>query len=318
MMKPIAVSKFRRFAVLSIALMFMLSLPIYASATADKDVGSNVMGYLKWNTPFNVEVNGKKLDAQGEMINTVMLVPMREVFEAAGAKVSWNGAKKVWRADGPGFTAMQQLGSEKTVVNGKAYMLDHEAVLEGGRLLVPVRLMEAALGLELHWNSADRVLSASKTQSAGFRIWSDAFRQCGDIPVKYAHGGVPEGRNISLPVSWEKAPKGTQSYAVVMYDIHPIADNYIHWSVLNIPATEKGLQEGVTGHLANGAVELNSYYGMEPPRYSGDHLYRLAIYALDTDKLELPKETPVFFEQLEPLLKEHSLGYASYDGFFRQ
>jgi hypothetical protein len=44
----------------------------------------------------------------------------------------------------------------------------------------------------------------------------------------------------------------------------------------------------------------------------------LAIYALDTDKLELPATAPVFFEQLEPQLLAHSLGYSKQDGFVHQ
>ncbi|KZE79608.1 hypothetical protein AV654_15000 [Paenibacillus elgii] len=289
------------------------------SAASTKDVMRNVASYTQWNTPFTVVVNGKKLETKGEMINTRMLVPVREVFEAAGAVVTWDSSEQAWQAEGKGMTARQKLGEKKAIVNGVAYELDQEAVLENGNAFVSARLVEAALGLELRWDSAERVLSASaKPAASGFRVWSDAFREYGTIPVQYAHEGVVGGQNISLPVGWEGVPEGTKSFAVVMYDVHPIADNFVHWSVLNIPVTDNGLSEGAAGHLKNGAVELNGYYGMEPPRYSGDHLYRIAVYALDTDKLEAPAQAPTFFEELEPLLRKHSLGYAETDGFFRQ
>lgn len=312
---------------LIMGLLLTLSVPkaiaaendFHPPSTAQKDVASNVASYSQWNTPFNLTVNGKKIEAKGEMVNTRMLIPLRAVFEAAGAVVKWDPAKQSWFAEGDGFTAMQMLGETQVTVNGVVYELDHEAVLENGSVMVPSRLIEAALGLELRWNSAKRMLTASSVSSAsGFRVWSDAFTAYGNIPVKYAHGGITSGQNISLPVSWKNAPQGTKSIAVVMYDVHPIADNFIHWSVLNIPAAVQGVAEGVSGHFTDGSVELNSYYGVEPPRYSGDHLYRLAVYALDTDKLELPEKAPVFFEQLEPLLLAHSLGYSKQDGFFHQ
>jgi Raf kinase inhibitor-like YbhB/YbcL family protein len=310
-----------------IGLLLTVSMPIAAAAednsttpsTAQKDVASNVASYSQWNMPFNLTVNGKRLEAKGEMVNTRMLVPLRAVFEAAGAIVKWDTAKQSWFAGGKGFTASQKIGETQVIVNGVEYELDHEAVLVNGSVMVPSRLIEAALGLELRWDSANRMLTAASVSTAsGFRAWSDGFAAYGEIPVKYAHGGMPSGQNISLPVSWKNAPQGTKSIAVVMYDVHPIADNFIHWSVLNIPVTTPGLAEGTSGRFTDGSVELNSYYGVEPPRYSGDHLYRLAVYALDTDKLELPETTPLFYEQLEPLLLAHSLGYSKQDGIVHQ
>jgi hypothetical protein len=312
---------------LIIGLLLTIPMPFASAAESNsatpsktaKDVASNVASYSQWNTPFNLTVNGKKLEAKGEMVNTCMLIPLRAVFEAAGAIVKWDPVKRIWLAEGEGFTATQKLGESQVIINGAAYELDHEAVLENGSVMVSSRLIEAALGLELRWDSANRMLTASSVSTAsGFQAWSDAFAAYGGIPVKYAHGGMPSGQNISLPVSWKNAPQGTKSFAVVMYDVHPIADNFIHWSVLNIPASAQGLTEGASGHFSDGSVELNSYYGVEPPRYSGDHLYRLAVYALDTDKLELPATAPVFFEQLEPHLLAHSLGYSKQDGFVRQ
>ncbi|RUS47036.1 YbhB/YbcL family Raf kinase inhibitor-like protein [Cohnella sp. AR92] len=309
---------------LSIGLLFTLSVPqvyaveevTYSSSTIQKDVASNVASYSQWNTPFDLTVNGKKIGTKGQMVNTHMLIPLRTVFEAAGAVVLWNKNTQSWSAEGEGFTAKQKLGESKVTVNGVGYTLDHETVLDHGNMMVSSRLIEIALGLELRWDSSIRMLTASTvTSTSGFKAWSGAFKAYNSIPDKYAHG---YGQNISLPVSWKDAPEGTKSIALVMYDVHPIADNFIHWSVLNIPVSAEGIAEGASGHFSDGSVELNGYYGVEPPRYSGDHLYRLAVYALDTDKLDLPVTAPVFFEQLEPLLLAHSLGYSRQDGFVHQ
>ncbi|WP_179233038.1 YbhB/YbcL family Raf kinase inhibitor-like protein [Paenibacillus rigui] len=286
-------------------------------APAAKDVVRNVSSYLQWNTPVNLQLEDKALPVQGAMINTVIMVPLRSVAEASGARLTWDEATRSVRIEGSQLSAVQKLGEKSVTVNGTSYELDHESMLSDGNLLVPARLLPLVLGLELRWDSASRTLAlSSRHGSGGLTIRTEAFQLNGNIPVAYAHGGVPGGQNVSLPVSWSNAPAGTQSFAVVMYDIHPIADNYIHWSVIDLPADMQGLKEGEAGSLKAGR-ELNSYFGMEPPRYSGDHLYRVAVYALDTKKLDAA-ETPVFFEQLEPLLKEHMLGYAEVDGFFKQ
>lgn len=285
------------------------------SAVPQKDVMKNVSSFLQWNTPVSLELNGKPLDGQGAMINSVIMVPLRTVAEAVGTPITWDAKDQSVHIDGKQRFAVQRLGQKEIAVNGTSYELDHEAVIMDGHLMVSARALSLALGLELRWRSADRTLALSSEHGAGgMTIWTPAFESNGNIPVKYAHGGVAGGNNVSLPVTWDHAPAGTQSFAVVMYDIHPIADNYIHWSVIDLPASTQSLPEGAAGSLQEGR-ELNSYFGMEPPHYSGDHLYRLAVYALDTKKLSVEK-APVFFEQLEPLLKEHMLGYAEVDGFF--
>ncbi|WP_127533325.1 YbhB/YbcL family Raf kinase inhibitor-like protein [Paenibacillus kobensis] len=290
-----------------------------SAAVEQRDVMHNVASFIEWNSPFTVNVNGKVLETKGEMINSRWFVPVRAVFEAAGANVTWDAVDHSWHAKKQGeFSIEQKVGDTKAVVNGGAVQLDSGAVMADGTVLAPARVIEAALGLELRWDSANRVLTAAPLPEVpGFRVWSDAFPAYGDIPTKYAHGGITGGKNISLPISWEGAPKGTKSFAVVMYDVNPIADSFVHWSVLNIPVTVSGLPEGSAEHFTDGSVELNAYFGMEPPRYSGDHLYRLVVYALDTDKLEIPEQPPTYFDQLEPLLLQHSLGYAVNDGFFR-
>ncbi|WP_052488108.1 YbhB/YbcL family Raf kinase inhibitor-like protein [Gordoniibacillus kamchatkensis] len=301
------------------AIAFSVLSPAPASA-AEKDVMQNVASYLNWNTPFSIRIAGKTLAAKGEMVNSQQLIPVRAVFEAAGLAVTWDNEQQTWHADKNGLSVSQKLGGNTVTINGVQYRLDSAAVLGSDGVLSSARMIPLALGLELRWDSANRELSASQLPAQshdGFRVSSAAFSPEGDIPTVYAHGGVSGGKNVSLPVQWQGAPQGTKSFAVIIYDIHPIADNFIHWSVLNIPATATGLPEGAAGHLQAG-TELNAYYGMEPPRYSGDHLYRIAVFALDTETLQLPAKAPTFFEQLEPLLKKHALGYAQTEGFFRQ
>ncbi|WP_248926151.1 YbhB/YbcL family Raf kinase inhibitor-like protein [Paenibacillus hamazuiensis] len=305
------------------ALLLALSSPAAAGAEAvkpadtQKDVMKNVASYQQWNTPFKIVYNGKPLQSQGIMIGTRMLVPVRELFEAAGAAVTWDADTQTLHVQRNGLSLAQKLGQRTVIVNGTSYELDNESLLENGSFMASEKIVPLALGSELRWDSAGRTLAVNaRPDHESFHIKSAAFNANEDIPVQYAHGGVAGGRNISLPVSWEGAPQGTKSYAVVMYDIHPIADNFIHWSVLNLPASTNRLEEGAAGHLPEG-TELNAYFGMEPPRYSGDHLYRVVVFALDTEKLEVAN-APVFFEQLEPILKEHTLAFAELDGFFKQ
>ena len=106
------------------------------------------------------------------------------------------------------------------------------------------------------------------------------------------------GKNLSLPFQWSGAPAGTQAFALSIVDPHPVAHNWVHWLVINLPGDSKGLEEGASGrHMPPGAVELaNSfgkpgYGGPQPPPGSGDHPYVATLCALNVPKLDLKQHT---------------------------
>ncbi len=115
------------------------------------------------------------------------------------------------------------------------------------------------------------------------------------IPIKYAHKSVVGGQNISPGFSWTDPPINTKSFAFSIIDPHPVAKNWVHWFLLNIPFRERKLVEGAsrTNSLPAGAKELmNSYNelgygGPAPPKGSGSHPYVATLYALNVESLGL-------------------------------
>ena len=127
------------------------------------------------------------------------------------------------------------------------------------------------------------------------RISSSAFQDGKPIPTKYSHPGVVGGKNISLPLAWTDVPPETKSLALSIVDPHPVANNLVHWFVIDIPATVASLAEGASGtSMPQGSRELYNTYGTvgyggpEPPKGSGPHPYEVTLYALSAEKLDLP------------------------------
>jgi hypothetical protein len=155
-----------------------------------------------------------------------------------------------------------------------------------------------------------------------FQLKSTAFENEGNIPVKYANTGVSGGENISIPLSWENPPEGTKSFAIAMVDIHPIANNWVHWLVINIPSNITFLPEGASGteKMPAGCKELNNTWGFEgyggpqPPPGSGDHDYVTTIYALDVESIPLEKNTSL--NQFQSAIEPHVLATAQLNGKF--
>ncbi len=117
------------------------------------------------------------------------------------------------------------------------------------------------------------------------QLTSTAFVDGQEMNQKYGK----KIQNVSLPVAWNGAPPNSKSFALVMIDRHPVARNYCHWLLIDIPASVSELAEGVSAPKE--ARALKEYTGPFPP--SGTHSYELTVYALDTDKLQLPAKPKV-------------------------
>lgn len=127
-----------------------------------------------------------------------------------------------------------------------------------------------------------------------FSLHSPAFDVGGPIPARLASHGVAGGENLSPPLEWEEEPEGTGSLALVCVDRHPIAHNWVHWLVVDIPPGVHALGEGASGwKMPQGSLELRSsfgrpgYGGPQPPPGSGAHHYEFTLYALSAKHLGL-------------------------------
>lgn len=128
-------------------------------------------------------------------------------------------------------------------------------------------------------------------------LLSSAFKDQGKIPIQYVMPGAG-GKNISIPLQWKSPPKETKSFALSIVDPHPVAQNWVHWLVTNIPKEVTQLEEGASRKkMPAGSVELRNsfgdigYGGPQPPKGTGDHPYVVTIYALNIEKLDLPANT---------------------------
>jgi Raf kinase inhibitor-like YbhB/YbcL family protein len=134
---------------------------------------------------------------------------------------------------------------------------------------------------------------------AKLTVTSTAFKDGQPIPDDYSM----YGKNVSPALSWTGAPAGTQQFAVICNDPDaPMPGGFSHWVIYRIPATAKGLPEGlpavtsVTAPGLSGAIQgLNGfaafarrggtpaepgYNGPRPPAGPAHH-YHFTVYALD-------------------------------------
>lgn len=137
------------------------------------------------------------------------------------------------------------------------------------------------------------------------------------------------GGNQSPQLSWQHAPEGTRSFAIVAYDI---TAQFTHWIVYNIPAATTSLPDnaGVPGSSV-GVQNGNDFF---QPNYNGpcppttlmpfSHQYQFTVYALDRMLPVVPTFgdfTPAgpegFYQELIAASRAgHVLASASISGYF--
>lgn len=160
------------------------------------------------------------------------------------------------------------------------------------------------------------------TGGLAMQISTPAYEHQGQIPKKYVMPGAG-GENVSVPLSWTGAPADARSFALSMVDPHPVANNWIHWLVINIPGNVSSLEEGASGTSMPGkSAELTNsfgspgYGGPQPPKGTGEHPYVTTIYALSVDSLDLGAKASL--DEFKQALEGKVLDQAEVTGVFEQ
>src|SRR3954447_14444797 len=157
------------------------------------------------------------------------------------------------------------------------------------------------------------------------------FADGADIPVKFSQAapGVATGEGLSPAISWANVPAGTQSFFLNMRDMdvarNKTTDDQAHWVVWNLPASEKGLPEGVPKgpKLSNGAYQFSAtgqmYRGPGAAASGPKHHYMFELYALDTT-IDVQPVADAFESRANVMkaIQGHILGKAVYGGLFRR
>ncbi|MGB7076980.1 MAG: YbhB/YbcL family Raf kinase inhibitor-like protein, partial [Xanthobacteraceae bacterium] len=111
-------------------------------------------------------------------------------------------------------------------------------------------------------------LTALPAYAATLKVKVDSLNPGGTIPNKYAFcapaatGHTTGGQNINPSISWSKGPKGTHSYAVILFDTDSPAEhremmnkegvtmtadvkrhNFYHWVLVDIPANVTSIKQ---------------------------------------------------------------------------
>jgi Raf kinase inhibitor-like YbhB/YbcL family protein len=165
-------------------------------------------------------------------------------------------------------------------------------------------------------NSASLPKRVEASSPSSFRIETSDFKEGETIPKKF----TCEGENDSPSLRWTAPPARTRSFALILEDPDAPAGTWVHWVVYDLPATSRGLPEGVPkqGQVPGGGWQgKNDFgsvgYGGPCPPPGKAHRYFFRLYALDST---VGLKSGASKDQVLAATQRHILGEAQLMGRF--
>jgi len=123
------------------------------------------------------------------------------------------------------------------------------------------------------------VLSCLPAGARGeLRLWSPAFQPGAPLLVEY----TAQGANVSPPLSWSNAPRGTVGYLLICTDTDAPSGAFTHWVCANIPASVHELPRGSQAYVqGKNDFGKTGYGGPDPPKGKVHH-YHFRLLALSS------------------------------------
>ncbi len=188
-------------------------------------------------------------------------------------------------------------------------------LLELGRRALSRSLAPACLSLTL----------AAQADEGQFALSSSDIAQGRTIAAAQVYNSFGcSGNNVSPALSWVNVPRGTRSFALLVYDPDaPTGHGWWHWIAINIPADVTSLPAGAgdpkNNRMPPGTVQTPTDFGT--PGYGGPcpppgkpHRYFFRLFALKVAKLDVPADATA--ELVSASVEANSIGKAQIMGLY--
>ncbi|OMF82211.1 C40 family peptidase [Paenibacillus peoriae] len=109
-------------------------------------------------TTVYVDDHPLQLAAEPLLLDGTTLVPMRQLFEAQGAVLSWNGFSKTVTATKTDTVLTYHIGELVATLNGKTLSLNVPGQIVEGNTMIPLRFVSEALGSTVKWDALTRTI----------------------------------------------------------------------------------------------------------------------------------------------------------------
>ena len=115
-----------------------------------------------------VTLDGKYIgfDVEPQVINGRIMVPIRAIFEAMGAQVTWDNATSTAVCTKGDTIVKMTVGSKEMYIGSELLTMDVSPAVIDGRTLAPARYVAEAFGANVQWNQDANTVVITSTYPA--------------------------------------------------------------------------------------------------------------------------------------------------------
>lgn len=182
------------------------------------------------------------------------LVPLRAIFEALGAEVTWDGDTRTVTAQKEQVKIQLQIGSNTACINNQPVELDVPARIVNDRTLVPLRFVGEALGAEVDWDGATRTVRieqasehsiADSNNQFGFNLYNRLKKETQNILIS------PISVAMALHMTSNGADTGTKDAMAKVLQVSGIGLDALNNKNLSLSSLLKPNDSKVKLEIAN-------------------------------------------------------------------
>lgn len=226
--------------------------------------------------PITVYLDGTQLefDVDPVLESGRTLVPMRVIFEALGAKVSWDAETWTAIAVKDDITIKITIDDMKMYKNGEVIELDVPARLIGSRTLVPARAVSEGMGAKVDWNQDEwKVIITTSGESA----------ETSSESKEYGFDELSETDRKKLDEAYDSIRYSYEQYLLPSYIF---GDDEIKNSIINQDAYIANIiayawWETIASTILNIQMESEDNYTLDAGDLSEEELYSALFRMVD-------------------------------------
>jgi hypothetical protein len=156
------------------------------SSTATIESAEFVIGMNQYF--INNQTPGISMDAAAyiDPASGRTLVPVRYLADALGATTNWDGTTHTVTVTTAVYTIQLVIGSSRLTVDGQAQTMDAAPVINNGRTYLPARWVAQAMGYDVAWDAANKIVVIYPMSSIGEPAYNFVIAQAQQNAAKPA------------------------------------------------------------------------------------------------------------------------------------
>lgn len=200
-----------------------------------------------------------QFDVKPQLIGGRTMVPLRAIFEALGAVVSWDDATQTVTAYNEAYLVKAVIGQTELTVNGQSKNMDIAPMMVNNRTLVPARFVAEAFNCRVDWDADKKIVNITTTPAD-----YNSLEQSTQSGIEYYPGTeIPTYTSVT-GVELIKQDVLESGALLYMYPFTSVDDVGNYWEVLANEGwiLQKSDDPKTTNTLESGWVNYNSGYIM--------------------------------------------------------